>query len=190
MVKIKVVCLGDSLTYGYGVRRREVWTNLLEKRLKIEVLNKGISGDTSAGMLSRVYGDVILEKPSHVIIMGGTNDFIWNLPVGQVMANVTSIVFQSMGNNIKPLVGLSVPICVEAALDRWGFVGDFKNINRDLKELNNSLKSFCKNYNIKTIDFYSEFVKKDDGGKEEYYIDGLHLNSEGNKKMAHMILIK
>ena len=179
---MKVVCLGDSLTYGYGVRRGEVWTALLKKKFKIEVLNKGISGDTSAGMLSRLYSDVILEKPSYAIIMGGTNDFIWNLSVGQVMANIISMVFQIMHNNIKPLIGLSVPICVKTAVDRWGFVGDFENINMDLKGLNNSLKNFCKNYNIKIIDFYSEL-------KEEYYIDGLHLNSEGNKKMADMIFI-
>ncbi|MFL0197178.1 GDSL-type esterase/lipase family protein [Clostridium sp. WILCCON 0269] len=186
---MKIVCLGDSLTYGYGVRRREVWTALLEKKLKIEVINKGISGDTSAGMLSRLYNDVILEKPSYAMVMGGTNDFIWNLPVEQVMANIASIVFQIMHNSIKPLIGLPVPVCVKTAADRWGFMGDFQNVNKDLEKFNDCLKKFCKNYNIKIFDFYCEFAEENGYGKEGYYIDGIHLNSEGNKRIADMIFI-
>ena len=43
----KIVCLGDSLTYGYGVSRSKVWTKLAEDKLHIEIINEGICGDTS-----------------------------------------------------------------------------------------------------------------------------------------------
>ena len=185
---MKLACLGDSLTYAYGVKRNECWTSILKKKLQVEVINKGISGDTSAGMLARVYSDIILNSPSHVIIMGGTNDFIWNLDVEQPMANLAAIAFQLMSKNIIPVFGLSIPICTEMAQESWKFTGvNFCNINEKLRRLNNLLKSFCKNYNIRFLDFYSFFIRSDGEGKEKYYIDGLHLNAYGNKKIADII---
>lgn len=185
---MKLVCLGDSLTYAYGVKRNECWTSILKKELKVEVINKGISGDTSAGMLARVHSDVILNNPTHVIIMGGTNDFIWNLDVEQPMANLAAIAFQLMGKNIIPVFGLSIPICTEMAQENWGFTAaSFRHINEKLKKLNNLLKIFSKSYNIRLLDFHSFFTGKDGEGKQKYYIDGLHLNAYGNKKIADII---
>ncbi|WP_446896978.1 GDSL-type esterase/lipase family protein [Clostridium sp. LBM24168] len=186
---MKIVCLGDSVTYGYRLKRSEVWTSLLEKKLKVEVVNKGISGDTSAGMLSRVYRDVILENPTYSIIMGGTNDFVWKLPVQQVMANITSIIFQIMYNNIIPIIGLPIPICTETAKKNWGNITDFDNMNFDIKELSYYLKKFSLNYNIRILDFFSLFLKKNGGGDKKYYMDGVHLNPEGNRKMTDIIFI-
>lgn len=181
--------MGDSLTYGYGIKRDEIWTSLLKTKLNMEVINKGISGDTTAGMLSRIYYDVILNKPTYTLIMGGTNDFIWNLRIEEVEANLAAMAFQIMQNNIIPIFGLSIPICKDAAKKNWGFIGQFDNINECLIKLNGWIKIFSKNYNIKVIDFYSIFCKG--GGKvyDEYYIDGLHLNKYGHKKMIEIINI-
>ncbi|MEY8001071.1 GDSL-type esterase/lipase family protein [Clostridium sp. Mt-5] len=184
---MKLVCLGDSVTYGYGVKRSETWTTTLKKKLGVEVINKGIAGDTSAGMLSRVYNDVILNNPTHTIIMGGVNDFVWNLNIDQAAANLATIAFQLMQNNIIPIFGLSIPICSEMAKEKWDFLMNICDINNKLKKLNSLLKSFCKNYNIQIIDFYSFFIKDNGEGKEKYYIDGLHLNVNGNEKMVDII---
>lgn len=77
---MKLVCLGDSLTYGYKVKPSETWPSLVKQKLNIEVLNKGINGDTTMGMLGRYNFDVRSESPSHVILMGGGNDLIWECP--------------------------------------------------------------------------------------------------------------
>lgn len=50
------------------------WDNL-----RVSVQNRGIGGDTSAGMLSRLYFDVVQQRPDIVIFMGGTNDLWWDL---------------------------------------------------------------------------------------------------------------
>jgi acyl-CoA thioesterase I len=73
-----VVAVGDSLTAGYGLPETEAYPALLEKKLhqggyRWQVINAGISGETSSGVLSRV--DWILKlKPDIVILETGAND--------------------------------------------------------------------------------------------------------------------
>ena len=65
---LEIVCIGDSLTYGYKLKKSEVWTKLIENKYGIKVLNKGINGDSTGGMLSRFYRDVVGNKSSYVFI--------------------------------------------------------------------------------------------------------------------------
>ena len=73
---MKMVCIGDSLTAGHGVSNHECFVSILREKFQINVLNKGVNGDTTAGILSRSYRDVIQNNPSHVLIMVGCNDFM------------------------------------------------------------------------------------------------------------------
>ena len=66
--------MGDSLTEGYGIPQHTRWSNLLANETGLPIINSGISGDTTAGMLARFKPMVLDHQPSHVIIMGGTND--------------------------------------------------------------------------------------------------------------------
>jgi acyl-CoA thioesterase I len=56
---MKIVCIGDSLTEGLGVDKQKSWPIILGELGKMVVINKGISGDTTSGMVSRFYQDVI-----------------------------------------------------------------------------------------------------------------------------------
>lgn len=51
---MKLICIGDSLTFGYGVRPSQRWTRLCAQETGWEIVNKGISGDTTGGMLVRL----------------------------------------------------------------------------------------------------------------------------------------
>ncbi|ANP69185.1 arylesterase [Clostridium tyrobutyricum] len=184
---MKLICIGDSITYGYGVNRSQVWTKLMEIKLNVEVINKGVSGDTTGGMLSRIYYDVILNNPTHAIIMGGTNDLIWNVNIHQIEANLAAMAFQIMQNNIIPVFALSIPICENIVQKKWGFIGRFDNINSDIIKLNQWIRTFSENYNINVINFYPLFYMDDGNIDEKYYIDGLHLNRYGHEKMAEII---
>src|SRR5665647_575487 len=88
---MKIVCIGDSLTQGFGVSNRENWVALMNKSSKVEFINKGINGDTTSGMLSRFNKDVIEEKPKIVIIMGGLNDIIVENSPGGIQSNIMSM---------------------------------------------------------------------------------------------------
>ena len=56
---MELICLGDSLTYGYGVRSAHRWSTLVGQALQCEVTNLGICGDTTGGMLVRLNTEVI-----------------------------------------------------------------------------------------------------------------------------------
>jgi len=97
-----LVCLGDSLTAGYGASRpSEVdksnsYPAFLQKKVTINVINAGISGDTAAGGLARVDKDVLSNDPQVIIILLGANDFFKLRP-----ASDTKIDLQAIINKIK-----------------------------------------------------------------------------------------
>jgi lysophospholipase L1-like esterase len=64
-----LVCHGDSLTAPEEPERKSIWPSLVESRLKINVINSGIGGDTSGGLLSRFYPGVVQHRPDVVLIL-------------------------------------------------------------------------------------------------------------------------
>ena len=85
---MKLVCLGDSLTEGYEIDNNKSWTELLQKELNVEVINAGISGDTTSGMLARCEKLLLEHQPSHLIIFGGTNDLWFGLKDEFILSNI------------------------------------------------------------------------------------------------------
>jgi lysophospholipase L1-like esterase len=73
----KVVAFGDSLTQGSVIPEgSESWTNILEKRFNLQLINSGIGGNTSSQGLERLDRDVLSHKPKFVIINFGMNDHV------------------------------------------------------------------------------------------------------------------
>src|SRR5438309_182656 len=72
--KSTLVCLGDSLTAGLGLNEAQAYPALLQQKLpEWQVVNAGVSGDTTAGALKRL--DWILKsKPAAVFVALGAND--------------------------------------------------------------------------------------------------------------------
>ena len=83
---MKIICHGDSLTQGSDMAKPDTWTSLLGNHLGVPVVNTGISGDTTAGMLARFTVDVVPQKPNIAILMGGTNDLWYDLDVNLILA--------------------------------------------------------------------------------------------------------
>lgn len=82
---MELICLGDSLTYGYGVRSAHRWSTLVGQALQCEVTNLGICGDTTGGMLVRLNTEVIPKMRNHslgqrpfVLLLGGVNDIFYS----------------------------------------------------------------------------------------------------------------
>jgi acyl-CoA thioesterase I len=83
---ITILIVGDSLSTGYGLSPGEGWVDLLTKKLATEkiaanVVNASISGDTTAGGLSRLPSALAKHKPTHVVIELGGNDGLRGAPV-------------------------------------------------------------------------------------------------------------
>jgi len=91
-----ILFFGDSLTAGYGLSPEEAFPALVEKLLtredkKVKVINAGLSGETSAGGLSRI--DWILRQPMDVFVLElGANDGLRGLPIDQTKKNLQAII--------------------------------------------------------------------------------------------------
>lgn len=181
---MKIVCLGDSLTYGYGVRRKECWVKLLGNKLGVETVNKGVNGDTTAGMLSRSYSDVLESGSTHVIIMGGTNDFLQGHPSKNVKDNIELLIRESIESKIQPILAIQIPIYAEQAEKVWHPGLDYDSINENIKSYREWATGYCSENRISLIDFYRLFSDRIKAGIEgELYIDGIHPTSE-----AHILM--
>lgn len=99
-----IVAMGDSLTAGYGVPETDAYPALLEKKLHQagypwKVVNAGISGETSAGALSRV--DWVLKfKPDIVILETGANDGLRGIDPKVTRRNIERTVKKLKGKNV------------------------------------------------------------------------------------------
>ncbi|MDF2502881.1 MULTISPECIES: GDSL-type esterase/lipase family protein [Clostridium] len=183
---MKIVCIGDSLTYGYGVYSDECWVKLLHKSLNIEIINKGVNGDTTAGILSRSHKDILELKPSHVILMAGTNDILLNYPVNNIIDNIKFLLKEIKDNNITPILALQPPIIGELAEIYWDKYISYSKANEHLFEYIRKINSFACENNINIINFYDSFIKIKD--IVNLYSDGIHPNSEGHKLMIQTVI--
>jgi len=190
MNKLKIVCIGDSLTYGYRVRRDKTWINLSQNELKISIENKGINGDTTGGMLARFREDVISKKPKIVFIMGGSNDIITGANLGAPQSNIMAMVHQARGNMIIPILGLPAKIDVDYVIDEWLDFADYEKISEQIEKYNKWLKKFSRAFQIDYIDFNTEINKLSDNEFHSIYLDGLHFNNKGHKLMAKDFIVK
>jgi acyl-CoA thioesterase-1 len=110
----RIVFLGDSLTAGLGLPVEQSYPALIQQRLKKEGLpfqtvNAGVSGDTSAGGLSRL--DWALEGDVRVLVVAlGGNDGLRGLPVEQLKANLAQIIERARARGIRViLAGMEAP---------------------------------------------------------------------------------
>ena len=94
-----IICFGDSITEGKGVSKGKDYPCLLSRFLDREVINAGVSGDTTARALKRLSRDVLEKKPYLVIVELGGNDFLCKIPKRATLDNLEEIVnrIQSRG---------------------------------------------------------------------------------------------
>lgn len=184
---MKIVCLGDSLTFGYGVSKSKNWVELLNVKGSAQFVNKGISGDTSGGMLSRFHKDVIEEKPKYVVIMGGVNDLIAGASLGVVQANIMAMVHQAHHYKIIPVLATSIMLDIDNIRKDWAELSDFKTLNESILEYRDWMMKFSGTFSVDIIDVFTKFHDVVKGDYKRYFIDGIHPTEEGNKILAAIV---
>jgi acyl-CoA thioesterase-1 len=114
VVRPRIVALGDSLTVGLGLLETESYPSLLQAKLdeegySFEIVNAGVSGDTSAGGLRRL--DWALEGDVRILILAlGANDGLRGLSVTEMKQNLTTIIERTRERNIVViLAGMEAP---------------------------------------------------------------------------------
>lgn len=111
---IVIAALGDSLTQGYGLAPEEGFVSQLEKWLRaqgedVQVLNAGVSGDTTAGGLSRVEWTLTPEVDAMIVALGG-NDVLRGIDPASSRENIDGILDIATGRDLPVLlVGIAAP---------------------------------------------------------------------------------
>ncbi|MFN7963378.1 MAG: arylesterase [Thermoanaerobaculia bacterium] len=172
-----VVFLGDSLTAGYGLDQDQAYPALIETRLaqlghKARVVNAGVSGDTSAGGLSRLPW-LLKQKPAVLFVELGANDGLRGGSLAETEKNLREIIRQSQAAGAKVvLAGMMLPPNYGHAYTQ-GFAEIFPRLARE--------------YKTGLVPFLLEGVAAEPDLNQA---DGIHPNATGQEKVADNVLPK
>ena len=170
----RLVALGDSLTAGLGLSPEQSWPALLQGRLDaaghdLEVVNAGVSGDTSAGGLRRL--DWALDGDIRILIIElGANDGLRGLPVAQMHDNLERIITSAKAR------GITVLLCGMEAPPNLGsqYTRAFRDAFRDLAD----------EHDVAFLPFLLQGVAGDDALNQA---DGIHPNVTGARRVADLV---
>ncbi|MBD3254679.1 MAG: hypothetical protein GF383_06280 [Candidatus Lokiarchaeota archaeon] len=211
MNKLIFLCIGNSLTAGYpgynpapdGISKGygnqksqyEYWLKMfcieyLEKNLgsiedeilkELVFVNKGVPGELTRNLLSRVNMDLVRYKPKphYSIIIGGTNDLGWRVENRTILKNIQELHSISRTFGIISIGGIIPPIRMELSNSRY---------HEKKVEINNLLIDYFNSENILYADLYEGMQDENGNLKGEYaYSDGLHFSVEGYRQMGSVI---
>lgn len=171
-----ILFYGDSLTAGYGLSPEQAFPALVEKKLTqaghtYKVVNAGLSGETSAGGLTRI--DWILRQTPDVFVLElGANDGLRGLPLEQTEKNLQAIIDKVTSKNPKVklvLAGMEVPPNMGPE-----YTQKFRGIYPRLAAANKAT----------LIPFLLEGVAGDEKLNQS---DGIHPNAEGHRIVAENV---
>jgi acyl-CoA thioesterase-1 len=168
-----ILFYGDSLTAGYGLSPEEAFPALVEKKLNktekvARIVNAGLSGETSAGGLTRL--NWVIRQPIDIFVLElGANDGLRGLPLEQTEKNLQLIIDRVKVKypNVKVVIaGMMVPPNMGP-----DYTAKFRKIFPELAKKNNAT--------------LIPFLLQDVAGNEKLNLgDGIHPNPEGHKIVA------
>jgi lysophospholipase L1-like esterase len=164
-----LVFLGDSITQGWG-------DNMGNSFRGVKVANRGISGDTTRGMLIRLKEDVLSLNPSGVVMLMGTNDLEEGAKPAVIAGNLKLIVAALKKHNAKmPIILCNV----------FPSSASKKRSAADIRQINQLYFAAVKgDPQITVIDTWTLFANKNGDARKEEFPDLLHPNKDGYKKWA------
>ena len=178
---IHLLALGDSLTQGYGLMEEEGFVPqlrdwLTENGHDVRVVNGGVSGDTSAGGLSRVEWSLTPEIEGMLVTFGG-NDLLRGIDPAVTRANVKGILEVAEENDVEVLlIGMQAPGNYGAT-----YKADFDALYPELAE----------EYGTLYLDSFFAGLMEDGEVPEDrsavMQADGIHPNADGVKRIVDVV---
>jgi acyl-CoA thioesterase-1 len=169
-----LVFLGDSLTAGYGLDRDSAFPALIEARLKAagrpwKVVNAGVSGDTTAGGVTRLDW-VLRARPDVLVVALGANDGLRGIPVEASEKNLRTILERARKEGSAVLlVGMQMPENLGPAY-RARFAAVYPRL--------------AKEFRAPLLPFLLEGVAMDRALNQA---DGIHPTAEGHRRVAETV---
>lgn len=169
-----IVAFGDSLTAGFGVPLHEAYPAVLERAIRqagysYRVLNAGVSGETTAGGLTRIHW-ILKNDPEIVILELGANDGLRGLDLNHTEQNLSELIALLRKNDAQViLAGMRIPVNYGR-----GYRNAFEGIFPALAE----------RFKIPLIPFFLEGVATD---PQLNQADGIHPTAEGYQRVVQQI---
>lgn len=180
-----IVCLGDSITYGYPLGPNFSWVERVQKLSKLNLINEGVNGDTTKDMLYRFNEDVLLWSPTHVQILGGINDAWEELDMYESQLSIRSMIELSVNHDIIPIIGITTPICTNPVGQGVFLRLGIEKIKDWLARFRQWLQEYASLQSIPLINYYTPLALPNvDNGDENFFYDECHLNEKGYDMMA------
>ncbi len=190
---IEAVFLGDSLTAGfqqgpgYLPPRYYPFVNMLESSLRITlrelnmdrdiaVVNEGMDGDSTRGMLERFSRSVEPAKPDIVLLWGGINDLSSRKTPEETLPNIIELVERCKAIGAVPIVLNVAPVAGA-------------HFNETVRKLNDMIEKYCMKSDTMYLDVFSELVDSEKKLADAYSNDGIHLSDAGYKKIVSPIFL-
>ena len=170
-----IIFLGNSLT---------AYTNWNELLSNNNIRNRGISGDTSFGILERL--DEITEgKPAKIFLLIGINDISRNVPSYVILKNIKKIINQIQKESPETKIHLQTLLPVNNTFTRYP---NHYNKDEEIALVNRGLKELSIENNITLIDLHPHFLDDENRLDRKYTEEGLHLNTEGYNLWGKILL--
>jgi len=172
---MKIVCLGDSITYGFPFGPRVSWVSMLQQALGVEVINQGINGNTTTDMIGRFENSVSKHNPTHLIIMGGINDVICAESFDRICWNLREMIEKAREAGIEVILG--IPTAVDEPY--W---------EKLIMRIRRWMKDYAREHDLEVIDFAAAFYDENGNLKSELLLaDGGHPDINGYRAMFDQI---
>lgn len=174
-----IVFLGDSITEHFLVS--EIFPDYY-------TVNRGISGDTTEGVLNRMQESVYDLRPSKIFLMIGTNDLGKKKKINVIINRIETIIMNIKKNLPDTEIFLE---SVYPVRREWSKQISRKMVgarnNEDIRMINEGIKIIAHKYNVTYIDIYSLLKDENEEIKLEYTKEGLHLTPMGYRVVANEI---
>ncbi|RPH80300.1 MAG: hypothetical protein EHM80_05625 [Nitrospiraceae bacterium] len=192
-----ILCFGDSLTAGFQsptaespMGKETPYGNYLQEWLgpSVEIHVRGVCGELTGEMAMRFRRDVLQHRPSHVVLLGGTNDLGWNAQPTEIIRNLVKMYESAQASQVVPIPVTVPSIRVEVAgggldVDTW--IG--QHLSRRV-QLNSLIREYALAKGLPWVDLFSATAESSTGQLAAHYSnDGLHLNTAGYRLLAQLL---
>lgn len=187
--KEKIVFIGNSIINGFPHKRSECFVSRFRDLTALDVINKGVNGETTQQVKSRFEKDVLSHKPTRVYLLTGTNDFIYNTASPEdAFASLLDLGNKAIAHGIQPI--LLTPLMIDGALAerRWLEGTDYEKVARELAILRDLMVGLPSDQGIAVVDAQKHYMSLyDTANVEEYLSDGLHPTVIGHLALADFL---